>query len=326
MINVMVSIAGVQAANKLTNYSPKGLVNFLVKKGTGIGLGDVAKAAMGAYLAYEFGQAAKPLFDQLVDISDRIANLDTLSMCDQALEQQAITDQIAQATLEFVKEVGIGKLDGVMGKLSFNKKKDKKENQKYGSKEFFKDLNASGKKSSMYGLLGEKEATRGLEDRGWTTLKGEKITQPNWNQFKLEHAAYTGQTGIDGIFKRIGEDGNIEYMILEVKTKVNGIQPAKCRAGSRGGSLCGTQDGYQLSDNWILGRVGTSGLSRENRENIEDAIEKPTDNPNIKITRYLARVSNNKVEYHEITPKGGDDVGAVGGTADFTYNHILKKW
>ena len=133
------------------------------------------------------------------------------------------------------------------------------------------------------------------------------------------------QNGIDGIFKKEHADGTVEYIIMDSKTKVNGIQPEKCNSGSKAG-LCNTvNNGYQLSNEWILSHIGNSGLSLEDEDNIREALANPS-NSQIKVTRYVARVSKNKVAYHEVTPVGDKDIGAVGGSPEITYNHTLKKW
>jgi len=67
---------------------------------------------------------------------------------------------------------------------------------------------------------------------------------------------------------------------MDAKTKVNGIQPERCNAGSKAG-LCNTQKGVQLSNEWILSHIDNSGLSASDRVNIRKAIEKPDENNKI---------------------------------------------
>lgn len=164
MVNVLISIA-------LIN---KGL-DFIIKKPNpltffgGIVIKHGLKAGLVIYLASEYGEAAKPLFKQLEDIMEQIIQLEKeeLSLCDAAIKHEAISEQLAQALLDFVKEAGIGNLRGLKNTLNLkNKKKDKsckpptqKEHEKcYKGKKGFKGISidkikklesVTGKKAQM---------------------------------------------------------------------------------------------------------------------------------------------------------------------------------
>jgi len=120
MINVMVSIAIIDKGLDFIIKKPNPLTFF---GGTIIKYG--IKAGLAYYLVSEFGEAAEPLFEELQEVMEKIHDLGDPNqgdLCSLALEHQAISEQLAQALLDFVKEAGIGRLRGVKKTLNIKDK------------------------------------------------------------------------------------------------------------------------------------------------------------------------------------------------------------
>ena len=149
----------------------------------------------------------------------------------------------------------------------------------------FRTLNAFEK-----GTLGELRTAARLQNAGFepvgSTPDARRIeTEADFNDLVRSQR---GQNGLDGVFRRVDEDGNVEYVIVESKT-TGGLQRPDDRVCGSVDRLCTTTNGdRQLSQDYVENRlvdeVGAEEASRINR-----AIEDPDSVSNVRVTRVFAR-------------------------------------
>ncbi|MRW90360.1 hypothetical protein GJ699_10215 [Duganella sp. FT80W] len=117
--------------------------------------------------------------------------------------------------------------------------------------------------------------------------------KPVGNSFDIEgktpseaYAAWDGQTGIDGIYKKDGK-----YVIVESKATggTKNADPAGCVA-----KLCQTDDGRQMSDDWIKARLQKIVPDPVERAQILDDLK------NGKVTKVYAQTDGAGTSYHVI--------------------------
>ncbi len=156
--------------------------------------------------------------------------------------------------------------------------------------------------TSVRGLVGEGKVAMILEKQHGMTPLGNKNV--NWRNleseatFNDEYGKYVGSTGIDGIFR--GQDGKI-YI---VESKASGV-----KEGCKGGSLCKSDDGKQMSRGWLNEeRLSNTGIKDRDLEMIMDSLKKGDG----EVVRLYAGINKaGETHFYEITDKGGSMTNVV---------------
>lgn len=117
-------------------------------------------------------------------------------------------------------------------------------------------------RNHVTGLHGERVVDADLTANGWTRMGR---TQNHDTDFNTALEGYGGQQGIDGLYVRV-VNGRTEYLIVEVKASINGTAGRLETTGQP------PNEAVQLSDTWLLDRIGSSGLSDTDAAAFRDAI------------------------------------------------------
>ncbi len=147
-------------------------------------------------------------------------------------------------------------------------------------------------------VFNPRETADNLKKSGYKPV-GNSFDMPEGTSVTEAYAKWDGQTGIDGIYIKDGK-----YVIVESKatggTKVS--DPEGCVA-----KLCKTDDGRQMSDEWIEKRLEKIVPDKAEREKILQALEDE------EVTKVYAQREGKGTSYHVIKDNGSDDV-TIGGT------------
>ncbi|HWI15042.1 MAG TPA: hypothetical protein VNT02_12355, partial [Burkholderiales bacterium] len=155
-------------------------------------------------------------------------------------------------------------------------------------------LDMSTAKPEQLGLYGELEGTARMKAEGFEplgkTVDPENILTPG--EFDSAVEAYHGQTGIDGIYKRINpQTGETEYWCGEMKT--TGDPNPKEPTGK--GALSRTTTGDQLSDTWIRNNLRKSGLSESEQIDFLKALDAG------KVKKFYAHTTSSGTKFYSVS-------------------------